>query len=108
MIYTTIDNASQFYREFQRCNRGDQFSYEALVLLFDYFDDIGEDIELDVIAICCEYAEESAKDIARNYDLDFSDCDNETQLIEKVKEHLQDQGVFVGETSEGNLVYLTF
>jgi len=37
------------------------FSYEGLHALFEYFeeleDDIGEEIELDVVAICCDYTE---------------------------------------------------
>lgn len=41
--------------------RPDNFSYEGLELLFEYLDnlsdDTGQDIELDVIAICCDIAE---------------------------------------------------
>ena len=58
----TIENASQFRDEFRQCGRADQFSYEALGLLFDYFEEIDPDYELDVIAICCEYSEGTAWD----------------------------------------------
>ena len=41
--------------------RPNNFSYEGLLVLFDYFemleDELGEQMELDVIAICCDYAE---------------------------------------------------
>lgn len=41
--------------------RPDNFSRPALVALFDYLDqleqDLGEEQELDVIAICCEWTE---------------------------------------------------
>ena len=41
--------------------RPDDFSYDALEALYTYLDDlsddIGEPIELDVIAICCDFAE---------------------------------------------------
>ena len=61
MIVNTVNNASQFADEFHKYNRGDQFSYEALGAMFTYFEDlsedIGEDMQLDVIAICCEYME---------------------------------------------------
>ena len=69
-----IENASQFRDQFKQCGRADQFSYEALGLLFDYFEEIDPDYDLDVIAICCEYAEESAADIARSYGIDLSEC----------------------------------
>ena len=40
--------------------RPNQFSYGGLSALYDYLDDLSDDmqkdIELDVIAICCEYA----------------------------------------------------
>jgi hypothetical protein len=39
--------------------RPESFSYDALGAMFDYFDDFGSDVdvELDVIAICCEFSE---------------------------------------------------
>ena len=41
--------------------RPDDFSYDALEALYTYLDDlsddIGEPLELDVIAICCDFAE---------------------------------------------------
>lgn len=54
-------NWYRFQDAFQIMGRGDQFSYEALRALFDYLEqleeDMGEQIELDVIALCCEYSE---------------------------------------------------
>lgn len=69
----------EFVEAFHRCNRYDQFGYDALESLFDYFeqieDDTGEEIELDVIAICCEYAVDDVSDIADNYsDRHRRDC----------------------------------
>ena len=39
--------------------RPENFSYDALGAMFDYFDDFGSDVdvELDVIAICCDFSE---------------------------------------------------
>ena len=52
-------NSSDFVDGF-KC-RPDNFSYDGLQALFDYFeqleDDLGEQIEFDPIAICCEYSE---------------------------------------------------
>jgi hypothetical protein len=70
----TIENASQFRDEFRQCGRHTQFSYEALDLLFDYFEEIDPDYDLDVIALCCEYSEHSVSNIARNYGIDLSEC----------------------------------
>jgi hypothetical protein len=60
MIVNTIDQ-NDFRQAFIAYGRGDQFSYEGLNALFDYLEelseDIGESIELDVIALCCEFSE---------------------------------------------------
>ena len=63
---------SSFQDAFHKMGRGEQFSYEGLLALFDWFeeyeDSAGSQIELDVIAICCEYAEyDSLKDFQENY-----------------------------------------
>lgn len=57
-------NFSDFVDAFFRThNRMDQFSYEGLKALFEhleqYEEDMGEEMELDVIAICCDYSEHS-------------------------------------------------
>jgi len=70
----TIENASQFRDEFRQCGRADQFSYEALGLLFDYLEDVDNDYDLDVVALCCEYSEDSAAQIADWYGIDLSEC----------------------------------
>ena len=54
-------NFSQFIDAFQSMNRIDHFSHEGLKALFDYLEnyeeDTGEQIELDVITLCCDYEE---------------------------------------------------
>ena len=92
----------QFREEFKEMGRGDQFSHDALGLLYDYLDElsdgIGEPIELDVIGICCDYAEDTPENIARYYSID----------IDEVMEYLHDNSVVVGETDEGTIVYRQF
>ena len=48
-----------FESAFDNCGRYENFGYEALYALFNYLEDleqdIGEEIELDVVALCCEY-----------------------------------------------------
>ena len=52
---------SDFTTAFHRMGRGNNFTYEGLIALYDYLEDYedstGEQIELDVIAFCCEYNE---------------------------------------------------
>jgi hypothetical protein len=105
-----------FERAFVDANRKEQFSYEALGLLFDYFEDYeeqtGEEIELDVIAICCDYYEDTTENIARNYSIDLNDAnpedeDYEDQCKEIVRDYLTDNTQLVGETDSG-FVYAAF
>ena len=61
-------NFSRFCDEFQRAGRADQFSYEAKKALFEYLDD--EDVELGVIALCCEFTESAADEVRDEHGLD--------------------------------------
>ncbi len=83
-------NVYQFRDQFQDI-RPDNFSYDGLTALYDYFedlaDDMGEMIEFDPIAICCEYSEyDSLKEYNDSVqpDIDFKSLDdlmNETIVI---------------------------
>ena len=59
MIITTVTQ-NDFHDAFS-LSRPDNFSYDGLNALYEYFDDYSEDtgepFELDVIAICCEFTE---------------------------------------------------
>jgi hypothetical protein len=75
----------QFRRAFETM-RPDSFSYEAQEVLFDYLEqlseDIGKDIELDVIGLCGEYSEELLKDVLENYNLkSLEDLENYTTVL---------------------------
>jgi|TARA_R110000868_G_scaffold409834_1_gene696206 hypothetical protein len=81
-------NMYDFERAFKNFER-DNFSYDGLKALFEYLeqlgDDIGEEIELDVIALCCEYAEyDSLKEYNDAYDTKYGEIDliqDDTTLI---------------------------
>ncbi len=67
MIQTV--NKSQFRDAFIHMNRKENFSYEALGVLFDYFEEVDENWELDVIAICCDFTEyESLEGFNKEHD----------------------------------------
>jgi len=81
-------NKYEFSDAFQKMGRQNQFSYEGLDALFDYLemleDDIGEPIELDVIAICCEYSEyDNLEDLKEDYSCinDMEDLEMHTTVI---------------------------
>ena len=106
MIYTTIDNAAQFRDAFKHAGRGEQFSYEALGLLFDFLNDMGEDCQLDVIGICCEFSEASPEQICIEHGLEV---DEATETAKGVAfSYLEDNTLIVGETDSGTIIYQQF
>lgn len=65
-------NFSQFCDRFRDTNRDNNFTYDGKRALFDYLealeDDTGEEIELDVIALCCDYTEyKNLEELQENY-----------------------------------------
>ena len=80
-------NEHDFIDGFRICNREDNFSYEGRQALFEYFEqleeDIGEEIEYDPIAICCGYSEYKDEDEIREaYGLaDYEDIEDYTRVI---------------------------
>jgi hypothetical protein len=77
---TTI-NQSDFVSAFKgNSERKNQFSYGALCALFDYYEEVeqssGEEFELDVIGICCDWTEyDTALEAAKAYEFDKEDED---------------------------------
>ena len=57
---------SEFVDDFIKM-RPHSFSYEGLQALYNYLNDIGEDIELDIIALCGEYEEGSIEYFLEQY-----------------------------------------
>ena len=111
-IVQSINNVYQFREAFRLAGRMDQFSYEGLEVLFDYLEnmseDTGEPVELDVIALCCEYYESSIQELIDNYNIDVSDADGDEDVIaEFVKDYISYNTAYVGET-EGCLIYAAF
>ena len=82
-------NEYDFSKAFHNMGRGEQFSSSGLDALFKYFemleDSVSEPIELDVIAICCEYSEyESLEEFHYDYGSEYEsidDIERETEVI---------------------------
>lgn len=100
-----------FCEAFRLAGRGKQFSYEGLEALFDYLEqyeeDTGEELELDVIALCCDYAEATDKELLEYYNIDVSDCDGDDGTADTIQEFLEDKGAYVNRVSKG-FVYRLF
>jgi len=72
-------NEYQFADAFKKI-RPDNFSYKGLKALYDdliiYEESSGDPIELDVIALCCDYSEyESLEDFQEDYGDDYESID---------------------------------
>ena len=75
MIIKTLTK-SQFSDAFNKMGRGEQFSYEARDLIYDYLDE-SESYELDVIGICCEFAEyENLKEFQNDYGEEYNSIES--------------------------------
>ena len=82
-MYTTVSR-SDFRDAFKVIP--DNFSYAGLDALYDYLTELedGTDskIELDVIALCCEFTEDSNDNHLANYGLDsMEELENKTTVI---------------------------
>jgi hypothetical protein len=62
-----------FRDAFVRMDRKENFSHEGLRHLFEYLEELDregeEEYELDVIALCCEYAEDNVDEVLEAYGL---------------------------------------
>ena len=104
-MYQSV-NFSSFCDSFRNLDRQDQFTYAGKRILFDYLEqyeaDTGESVELDVIALCCEYVESTVEEIIRDYDLDSDST--EGQIIN----WLQDRTSICGVTLSVTIVFAQF
>jgi len=102
---------NDFADAFRGMGRKDQFSYAALRILFDYFEELEEDcdikIELDVIAICCEYTENTYETIAQDYSIELDGLSH-IEAVEKVEQYLAENAGFHAKVGSGTFVYSSF
>ena len=105
-------NFSAFVDAFHAYERYGAFGYDALKLIFDYLEDYeeqtGEEIELDVIAICCDYAVSDWQTIANDYNIDLTECGDDDERFAAVIEYLQNNTQYLGECDAGLVYCSTF
>ena len=95
---------SDFRSAFRAYSRTKNFSYTGLELLFDYMEEMGN-VELDVIALCCEYSEDTASDIVDTYSIDIPD---DAEMVSIVREYLEENTSLIGVHSQDVFVYAQF
>jgi len=109
-----FDNFADAFKDI----RPNNFSWEGLRLLWDYLeqleDDLGEELELDVIAFCCDYYEADAQELANDLDMDedemAEECEgmDEEEVAQYVAEKLADLTTVLGVTSDNSIVYQAY
>jgi hypothetical protein len=97
-------NQSDFIDAFRSYDRFDQFGYAALCSLFDYLEDMDEDMDLDVIALCCDYSTDTVEDIADNYSIDIEGLDDDDSR-DAVVEYLNDNTTVIDSDCDGKILY---
>ena len=102
-MYETVTLAT-FTNAFKKV-RPDNFTPEALDLIFEflttYEDDTNMEIELDVIAICCDFSEMTQREIADAYP-------NTQPFENSIIEFLEEKTLFLGMTSSNTFVFQNF
>lgn len=92
--FTDFIDAFNAHDRLRTPTKSGNFDYDGLRILWDYLEelesDIGEEIELDVIALCCEYQQDSFVDVARDYQIDIEDCEDSEEIMETVLDYLNE------------------
>jgi len=90
----------------------DNFSYDGLEILFDYLEEMENgcetELEFDLVAIACDYSESRAADIASDYRIDIDDNMTDDEIVETVRDYLQDNTQVCGEYEEDGITYFVF
>jgi len=104
-------NLYQFRDAFVHMGRQDNFSYEGLEYLFDYMEEqsesCGDNYIFDVIGLCCDYNESSYDQIAIDLNIDLSDCDDDEEELDCVRQYLEENTAVVAEFN-GTFIYQQF
>lgn len=102
---------AMFINMFREYGRADNFSRKGLEELFTYLDDgYDEEMELDIIGICCDFTEDDYSSIADNYDIDLSHCGgDEEEEFESVLDYLEKNTMVVySDNDTGMILYQDF
>ena len=91
----TVQLAS-FRDAFRAYGRAESFSRAGLGLIFGYIEsveaDTGEQIELDVVAICCDFNELDFEELKKEYDF-LAACEGLEECASALRDHTSVIGV---------------
>jgi len=96
MLYKSL-NKYELQNEFRAYDR-DYFSLEGYEAILEMFEDLGNDSELDVIAICCDFSEDDEEDIRNDYNIPED---------EEILDYLSER-TWCQELDNGNFLYQQF
>lgn len=100
---------NEFINAFQQI-RPNNFSYEGLEQLFEYLESYEEDaqeqIELDVIGLCCDYNELTIQEIIEAHNIDMEDIEPE-DIEDHVFNYLANETSVIGRT-DTTIIYQQF
>lgn len=99
-------DASELYHMACRMDRGHNFGYNGWQAIGEYLenlsDDIGEPIEVDIIAICCEYSSADNVDEWWSEYGDYCNIDpqewqeaGEDEKLELIRDYLEDNTIII-------------
>jgi hypothetical protein len=93
-------NKTQFASMFREI-RPENFCPESLDVLFDWLEEYeegtGEDMELDPIALCCDFAEMTCEEAAEQYNVEeWEDADDIAEALDEMVLVVNDDLVIVG------------
>lgn len=111
-------NPSDLYHMACRMERGSAFGYDGWLAIGDYLeqlsDDLGEDIEVDIVGICCEYSMSESVGDFWNECGKYSSIDpeeweemDEEEKLEAIENYLQDNTSIVC-CDEGCIIWQSF
>lgn len=101
---------SQFTDAFMSI-RPKNFTYEGLEVLFrgleEFEEDTNEELELDVIELCCDYVEMHYTEILRQYDIDYDDVEDDC-IDDVITGYLEQKTWVLGKTDIDTYVFRQF
>lgn len=116
MLTYSLD-ASEFSNLFDQFGRGDNFTLNARHTLFTCLDDLSDDIgdiEIDIIAICCEWSEYTVDELTESYshmvdlDDDLDDGERFDEVLKAVKGNTTVVEVEQGSVNENTYLVMDF
>ena len=101
-----------FVDAFRARGRQDQFSYDALRLIFDWYEENDPEYDLDIIDICCSWTEMSTTECMEQYPnipsvAEFDGDYDQDEQDEFIEGYLGERTTYLGMGNDGH-VFLQF